>query len=379
MSISDYFNPVDLNAVTGGINPLGKYSLMNSVDTNLSSALEKQQPGTTVAIIGVPEFNGNREVEGGSSPDTIRKYFYRLASIDDRLRLTDPGNLKASESHKGTLLAIRDVVEYFHQLGVVVVLLGGSQELTAGIAEAFRDERFLWLSVVDALFDIKKGNEPFSSANYLSHLFRNQPQLFQFSLIAYQQHLTSRYLLDTTREFGSHLRLGELRDNMEQAELLLRNSNILSFDMGAIKHHDAPGTTQKNPNGLRGEEACQLAYYAGLTSRLHAFGLFEMTASKKDHLTPALAAEIAWYFLKGVSLRNPAPVKTAFKVEVEGIDQPILFLHDRQLNQWWFELRSLSGEVIEIACSEKEYRQAAANEIPDRWVMFLQKLDKLPK
>ena len=107
--------------------------------------------------------------------------------------------------------------------------------------------------------------------------------------------------------------------------------------------------------------------------------LFEVMAEKDDAITPALAAEIIWYFLHGVSRRKPASVKTIYKVEVEGVDQPVVFRHERELDRWWFEVKSLSGEVIEIACSKEEYQQAATNEIPDRWLRFVQKLDSLSK
>ncbi len=379
MNLTDYFNPVDFSKITTGNSPLGKYGLGPMVEKFSETINEKTLAKTHVALLGVPADNGKRQKKGAASPDAIRSALYRLASFEKKLRIVDLGNLKTSKSHKGTLLALRDITEYLRQMNIVALVLGGTQELTIGISEAFNDDRFFWLSTVDAVLDVKKGTEMFNSKNYLTRLFRKVPSIFQFSLIGYQQHLTNVNLLSKTGDIGNHLRLGELREDIKQAELLLRNSNILSFDMGAIKYHEAPGTTQKNPNGLRGEEACQLAYYAGLSPRLNVFGLFETVAGSNDAITTALAAEITWYFLKGVSAKKQSELKTIYKVEIEGLDHPIIFRHEWEFNRWWFDVQSISGEVVEIACSEEEYKKAAANEIPERWLRFLQKMDNLSK
>jgi arginase family enzyme len=329
--------------------------------------------------LGVPVDNGKRQKKGSTSPDSIRKVLYHLADFENKLKFIDLGNLKASKSHKGTLLAIRDITEYLNQLNIIVIVLGGSQELTIGISEAFSGKRFFWLSSIDAVLDVKKGTELFNSKNYLTQLFRKVPNLFQFSLIGYQQQLVSENLLHKIGDNSNYLRLGELRDDIKQAELLLRNTNVLTFDIRAIKHSEIPDTKETNPNGLRGEEACKLAHYAGLSPNLKVFGLFEKEPDSNCLITSALAAEIIWYFLKGVSDRKPIEIKTVYKVEIEGLEQPVIFRHEWELNRWWFDVKSISGEVMEIACSEEEYKKAASNEIPERWLRYLQKMDNLPK
>ncbi|MFW6371383.1 MAG: arginase family protein [Bacteroidota bacterium] len=376
MNLTDYFDPIDFSQINTEDSPLGKYGLGPAVEVFSSAVTTKGLIKTHIAIFGVPETNGKRQPKGKSSPDRIRNSLYKLAAFETNLKIIDLGNLKAAKSPKGTFLALRDIIEYLNEFNIVSVVLGGSQELTLGICEAFRNQKFFWLSAVDAVLDVKKGTETFHSKNYLTRLFRNFPQLFHFSLIGYQQHLVSEQLLQKTGSFGSHLRLGALRDSIKQAELLLRNTNVLSFDMGAIKYNEAPGTSLQNPNGLYGEEACQLAHYAGLSPRLMVFGCFEtVEKNDPDGRTAALAAEIIWYFLKGVSARKRSVLTTAYKVEIEGLDHPIVFRHERELNRWWFDVKAITGETMEIACSEEEYRQAASNEIPERWLRFIQKMD----
>ncbi len=379
MNLTDYFEPVDFSKLTATNLSLGKYGMRKAVEKFSETINKKSLAKTDVILMGVPVYNGKRQKRRAFSPDFIRSNFYQLASLEPNLKITDLGNLKEAKSYKGTLLAIRDIVEYLREIDAVVVILGGSHDLTLGICDAFMNERFFWLSVVDAVLDVKKGKEVFNSQNFLTRLFRKFPHLFQFSLIGYQQHLTGEQLIKNTTDNCNHLRLGELRYDNKHAELLLRNSNVLSFDMGALKNSSISGTNQRRVNGLEGEEACQLAHYAGLSPRLSVFGLFETDNEKKDGTASAIAGEIIWYFLKGVSARKQSGTRTAYKVEIEGMDQPVVFRHERELNRWWFDVRSISGEIIEIACSEDEYKQAASNEIPERWLKFLQKMDNLPK
>ncbi len=380
MKITDYFGPVELMKDKLYVTIPEKYALGPEIERCNKKFSENRGENPDAVIIGVPVENGRRQKGDNHAPDKIREVLYGLAPFGKNLHVADLGNLKPATTLKGTFLALRDVTEYLHEKEIVTIIIGGSQDLTAGMCEAFRNNRFFRLSVVDSLPDIKKGIEPFNSTNYLTRLFKALPNLFQFSLIGYQNHLVGEKLLKKIAGRGEHLRLGELRENISKAEIILRSTHAISFDIGAVKYTEAPSTRQMNPNGLTGEEACQIARYAGLSPDLELFGLFETAAGKDgNRLSFRLAAEIIWYFLIGLSLRSPAGNRTVYKVKVEGLDQPVIFFHEAESNRWWFEVRSVSGEVLEIACTEKEYLQAADNEIPDRWLKFLQKMDRVLK
>jgi formiminoglutamase len=354
MNLPDYFEPVDFTAIATEDNPLGKYSLGMEIEKNTLKFVQTNLTNTNAAIFGVPAENGKPQKNG--TPDKIRTALYKLAGFDNNMTIADLGNLKPATSAKGTFLALRDVVEYLREMNVVAVILGGSH-------------------------DVKKGTETFNSTNYLTRVFKNLPNLFHFSLIGYQNHLVGEKLISQTKGIGEHLRLGQLRDDFTNAELLLRNADVLSFDMGAIKFSDAPSTPQKNPNGLRSDEACQLARYAGLGAKLSVFGLFNMFENTKTKTctTTNLGAEIIWYFLEGLAGRAVPGEKTVYKVAIDGLEQPVIFNHEEETNRWWFEVRSISGKTLEVACAQQEYKEAAGNEIPGRWLKFVQKMDGLSK
>jgi formiminoglutamase len=380
MNLSDYFEPVDFSQYNNDERSLGKYGLGQAIEKTTRKLTGTSWKAPRVVIFGVPADHGKPHKKGASAPDKIRNALYRLAAIDEKVEIADMGNLKFSKNQRGTFLALRDVVEYLREHNITTVVLGGSQELTAGICEAFKSERHFWLTTIDAVPDIKKGVEAYNSKNYLTRLFKNYPGLFQYSLLACQQHLTGDKLLNKLPVAAEHIRLGILRDDIKKAEPVLRNSHVVSFDMGAVKYNEAPATSQKNPNGLKGEEACQLAHYAGIGYQTSVFGLFEILAgSDKDGLTSALAAEIVWYFLNGVTQRSHPGKRTTYKVEIEGLDHSVVFKNEQETGRWWFEVESLSGEKLEVACTEEDYRQATENEIPARWFRFLQKLDRASK
>jgi arginase family enzyme len=385
MEVFDYFDPVDFSRFDVNDKSLGKYSLGTSVESFTSKLTVSTIPSAKVILFGVPVVNGEFNPGPSSAPNLIREQLYSLATFNSNFNIADLGNLKPTGSLKGTLLAIRDVVEYFSELNIVTVIIGGSQDLTLGVCEAFVNNRFFSLSAVDAMLDIKKGVEAFHSSNYLTRIFKKLPQLFQYNLIAYQNHLVGQKLIEKTPGVTEHLRLGQLRENFFQSEPIMRNTDVLTFDLGAVKFSEAPGAIQANPNGLRGEEACQLARYAGMSERLKNFGLFGLNPDTDNNfITVKLAAEIIWYFLEGCTTRNhenlkPADSSVVYKVEIDDLDQPLVFFNEPATKRWWFEVNSVAGETQLFACSEEDYHQAAANEIPHKWLRFVQKMDGLSK
>src|SRR3546814_7034015 len=50
-------------------------------------------------------------------------------------------------------------------------------------------------------------------------------------------------------------RLGQVVEDLQEAEPIIRGGNMLSFDMSAIRSPDAPGNANASPNGLYGEQA----------------------------------------------------------------------------------------------------------------------------
>jgi arginase family enzyme len=313
----------------------------------------------------------------------IRKELYQLTG-QRKLNIVDFGDLKQASSTKGNYLAVRDVVDYLNELGVVSVILGGSQDFTYGVCQAYRNHKFFSFCSIDAFLDTKKGKETFNARNYLSRIFTNLPNLFQFSLLAYQSHHVADEYLAKTKGLSTHLRLGQLREDLLLAEPVFRNSDFLSFDFEAMKHSDAPGERML-PNGVRSEEACQLARYAGLSNRLNVFALFGVKHTvDNSQLSIKLAAQVMWYFIDGFTKRSPFKPEnkegfSVFKVEVSDVSEPISFCQNDETKQWWVEVEAINKELFYVACSEKDYLDACNDEIPQFWLKYIQKTDEILK
>ena len=138
------------------------------------------------------------------------------------------------------------------------------------------------------------------------------------------------------------------------------------------------------PNGLGGEEICQLARYAGMSNRLKVMGLFEISVNENSSINAALAAQTAWYFIEGITLRNHLdPSKqegfTIHKVEVWQVETPLVFYQNSETGQWWMQLQAADHSFHYLACSEQDYLDATYNEIPEIWLKYVQKIDELLK
>lgn len=384
MDVRQYFEPVDFSMFSKNDNYSWKYTLGKVIEKSTFSFVPANAGKVKVAMFGVPSNNGNYCEGANNPPNQIRAALYALSSGNFQTKIVDLGNLKKANTQKGTYLAIRDVIEYFNELNIVTIIIGGTQDLTIGIADAYKNNPFFSLTVIDAILDVKKGREISGSSNFLSRIFTNNTALFQFNLLAYQIHLFSNQLFLKTIGLSQHLRLGLLKENLKRAEPVFRNTDVVSFDFKSLKSSESPNNKQLNPNGLFSDEACELAKYAGFSNRVKTFGIFELGCSENvDETSKKLAAEIIWYFIEGYVNRTAdnfqTTGKTKYKVEISGLDQPIVFYKCKTTNRWWLEILTTTHQKLFIACSKKDYRQAASNEVPEIWLKFVQKTDEFLK
>ncbi len=383
MNLQHYFDAVDFADFAKDISYNWKYSFGANIEKHTLKFRDGNVKNIEIAIVGVPFESKGNDCVPTDVPDLIRKELYQLAG-QGKLNSIDFGNIKESNSPKGNYLALRDVIDYLNEMGIVTIILGGSQDFSYGVCQAFRSNKFFSFSTIDAFLDVKKGKEAFSPTNYLSRIFTSQPNIFQFNLLAYQSHYVPSEYFAKVKGVNTHFRLGQLRDDITLAEPVFRNSDFLSFDFQALKFNEAPGTINL-PNGLRNEEACQLARYAGLSNRLTVFGLFGIDAQVTgSDITIRLAAQVVWYFIQGYlkrSILNPED-KNGFsvnKVDILELDMPLIFYKNIETNQWWIEVQAINNEIIYLACSEKDYDDACNNEIPYFWLKFIQKIDEILK
>lgn len=382
MDLNHYFDPVDFSIYIESARIKWNHTLGATIEKNTLALNDKNRESVAIAIVGIPFESQDNEMVPSAAADLVRDELYQLAGLG-KLNMVDLGNLKPAQSQKGYFLALRDVIDYLSELKIATLVIGGSEDFSYGISQAFRNDKFFSFSAIDACLDIKKTIEPYQSDNYLSRIFTSQPDVFQFNLLGFQRHFVPEETFSKLKGVGNHLSLGKLREDLSLAEPLFRNSDYVSIDFGTLKYSESHGKKML-PNGLGGEEICQLTRYAGMSNRLKVLGLFEINTQEDTGMSSMLAAQAAWYFIEGITLRNhlkPANIDgfTINKVEVWQVEAPLVFFQNNETGQWWMQLKAADQSLHYMACSEQDYLDATYNEIPEIWLKYVQKIDEILK
>ena len=333
-----------------------------------------------VAILGVPEGRGSQCSEVAEAPDVIRRHLYSLAAFPSEMNIVDLGNIKCGNELRDTYAAVKIVAEELSEFGIRVLILGGSQELTVPFVSGINNNSFD-LIIVDDRVDNSENKKSPADERYINML----PVGTSLSLIGGQSYFIGEQWHQILAEGSDSeiLNLGAIRADFKELEPLIRKANLISFDFGAMKASEAPGQYRLSPNGLTGEEACQIGWYSGISTTPAWFGLFGYSPrADPDSLGGMMAAQICWYFINGISKRlDEEPVDEAtnfeqYRVTVDGLEEPISFLVHPISRRWWMEVPSedCTSYPFRIPCSQKDYRKACKNEISEKWWKYFNKI-----
>lgn len=340
-----------------------------------------------IAIVGVLEDRGSKFNRGCSNaPDKVRPFFYQLLFGQWGMEVADLGNIYQGETLEDSIAAVRILVEELRKADVIPVIIGGSQDLTYAAYRAYdKLEQTVNLVSIDNRFDLGQQNEGFQSSNYLSHIVLTKPyNLFNFSNLGYQTYFIPQEEIDLMERmhFETH-RLGKLRADLSEVEPVVRDADLVTFDMNAVRQGDSPANALASPNGFSGEEACAIARYSGLSDKVSCFGIFEFNPSlDMQGMSAHLIAQMIWYFIEGVQQRRgdyPFASKndyTKFTVLVDEGDLELIFYKSPWSERWWIEVPIHQSQHMRhalIPCNAKDYEAAMSGTIPDRWWKAQQK------
>ena len=342
-----------------------------------------------LALLGVKESRGGTVESVKNSPDFVREHLYALYPSFD-FSLIDLGNIKEGETVEDTFFALSEIIVELFKKEIVPIIIGGSQELTYAIYQAYgKLELVANLVTIDRKIDFKE-SQSITSDTYLRDIILSKPNyLFNYSNIGGQ----SYYLNPETEEIMNKLyfdntRLGDLQKNIEKAEPILRNCNILSFDMNSIRQAEVPGTSFPSPNGLFGNEACQITRYAGMSDKLSVCGFFEMTPELDiQGQTAHLLAQMIWYFLEGFSIRKgESPLSSdknylKYKVILSSSEEELVFIKSQKTNRWWMKIPYPPTKKMKferhhlVPCNYLDYQIALKDEMPNLWINTYNKIN----
>ncbi|MFA7410135.1 MAG: arginase family protein [Bacteroidales bacterium] len=316
----------------------------------------------------------------------IRSYLFGLSALMAKGLVADLGNFREGKTPADTRAGLADVITELGKAGKIVVLLGTGMHLMPVVGKAYnRLEVPFNLTVVDSRIDLMSPENSDKSL-YLNEMVTDpEGRLFDFCHLGHQAYLNDPLATDRLSELlFDHFRLGILRDDLREAEPVMRNSDIAFFSLSSVRQPEAPGTTFPSANGFTGEEACQLARYAGLSDRLTLLALTDYEPARDTSgQTAGLAAQLIWFFLQGVSQRKAEYPFTDIKdyqkytVNLAQSGHELVFFKSPLSNRWWMQVPypdpKYQRSVI-IACSLRDYQTACDGDIPDRWLNTYRRL-----
>jgi len=386
MEIALYFEPVDPYS--------GSHHMRKSLGEVIH--IHTRQHGfpdlehIDIAILGVREERLAVDNEGCSmAPNRIRQELFRLFPGMKNLNIADLGDIKAGYDIEDTYFALSSAVSQLIRKGIVPIILGGSQDLTYANYLAYEQlGQIINIVAIDPRLDLGNSEEDLDNQSWLSRIILHQPNyLFNFANIGYQSYYVDVHAIALMKNllFDAY-RLGKVRSNLEEVEPIVRNADMITVDISAVRFSDAPGHAQPSPNGFYGEETCQMIRYAGMSDKLTSIGFYDYNPTHdRSGQTAQLIAQMIWYFIEGFYNRqHEFPVRNKedflkYTVAIKEQQDEIVFYKSKRSDRWWMEvscpasLRTKYFRHYMVPCSYADYQEACANDVPDRWWQVYQK------
>jgi len=390
MDITTYLEPVEISNFEHYDN-LNSKRLGDIIKSYTKQDIFPDIEDIDIALIGINEDRKAVNNKGCAlAPKYIRDKLYKLYPGDYSIKIADIGNIKKGFTIKDTYFAVSFVIAELIKNNILPVIIGGSQDLTYANYRAYENlGQIINIVQVDPCFDLGTTEQEIDSHSYLSKIILHQPNyLFNYTNIGYQTYFVDPKAIELMKNlyFDTH-RLGIVRTDIKEIEPIIRNADMLSFDISAIKQSDAPGNKNASANGFYGEEACKIVRYAGISDKLTSIGFYEMNPDiDKQEQTSNLLAQMIWYFIDGYyNRKNDFPYKEKdnyikYLVTFKNHQHEIIFYKSKKSNRWWMEIPCPVNLKLKykrhylISCSYNDYQTACKQEIPDRWWKGYQKL-----
>ncbi|HBK71253.1 MAG TPA: arginase [Flavobacteriaceae bacterium] len=382
----EFLNPVEDTAIAH-VALLPNLSLGKNIEIHSKQNGLPELEGAHIAIIGVLDGRRSEDNLGtGTNYSIIRKYLYQLFPGNWFSKIVDLGNIPQGKEEEDTYFVLQEIITYLVKNNIIPIIIGGGQDLTYANYRAYDQlEQSVNLTVVDTKFDIGTIEEEMSSTSYLSKIVMEKPSnLFNYSNIGYQTYFNSQEEIDLLEKLYFDIyRLGEVAHDVKLVEPILRDADVVSIDIGAVRRTEAPANNNAVPNGFYGEEICAISRYAGISDKVSSFGIYEYNAKldEKDQ-TAHLIAQMIWYFIEGYNFRineYPFTSKTAYKKYIVPIDDTIInFFKSNNSDRWWMEVEHPNNKTTKhtlIPCTYQDYLRAGNQVIPERWWKTFRKLN----
>ncbi len=320
--------------------------------------------GVQIALMGI----------GAETPAAVRSALYQLSFPFVGLQVADLGNFRKHDPDF-IIPALRDLI----QGGVFPVLIAPEEHYVLTLYHAFHEAvKDISMVIVDERLPLAP-----RSAELRAVLMESTAnRLFHLGQIGYQTHLVDQ---QTVRQLeATHhdlLRLGKARQDLPEAEPVIRDADLMIMHLGALKDNELPGKPFRSPSGFTAEELCQLSRYGGWSEKLKCAGFFSEAEIPAATGGPLLA-QMIWYLLEGFQQRKgdfPASMDglVEYIVDMKTINDQLVFWKSTKSGRWWLQIPVKAKKKWRrhrlVPCSYQDYQRACQDQLPQRLFHALQR------
>lgn len=317
-----------------------------------------------IAIIGI----------GKEEANNIRNVLYSTSFPFKKLNIVDLGNARKEEDS-----FLTPIIKELLESKIFPIIIGKSGGATLAQYHAYASKKQL-INMVVVDEKIHYYNKRSKDQTYLNKIVDNRHSLlFNLGILGYQSHLTAPEVIKAFNKNNYEcLRLGMVRDNIEVAEPMVRDADMMCFNIGSIRSSECPGVESPSPSGFFTEEACHIARYAGLSEKLTSIGFYGYRVEKDVNQQSAhVNAQLIWYCIDGFyNRKNDYPNSTnglvEYIVDTKKNDFSLTFWKSEKTGRWWMQVPINSKKKLArhqlIPCNYKDYQMACREELPERLI-----------
>ena len=324
---------------------------------------------TKIAIIGIGEEEANQ----------VRKALYQMTFPFPKIKVADLGNLRKEENGFITQL-LRELIEG----DICPIIIGHDGRFTQAqfLAHHASQPSVSVVEVKERIAYHPKKSE--LDGFYLNSILEGEYRLFHFSTLGSQSHFVeeSVYAFLEKNSFD-YVRLGKAKANLAGLEPFIRDADMMSFHISALKAADAPAVENPSPSGFLSEEACQIARYAGMNDKLTSIGFYGYCPQLgQNDLTAQTVSQLIWYFIDGFNNRQkdfPASMNqlVEYIVDLKDFDHQLTFWKSNKTGRWWLQVPVKTKRKLQrhrlIPCSYDDYLTASKGDLPSRLLNAFQR------
>lgn len=316
-----------------------------------------------IALLGIEEEQAN----------AVRKALYPLSFPFEDLQIADLGNVR-----RRNISFLIPAVKELMDSRIFPVIIGSDAAFTMAQYKAFQSlEQLISLVLVDERLRFSLSSVG-KDRYFLNELVENkQSKPFHLGFVGTQSHFIdpASFTFLEKRHYDC-VRLGRARAYLSELEPVIRDADLLSFNLTSLRSADAPAVDQPSPSGFTLEEACRISRYAGLSDKLKSLGIYGFHHLRDQNgQTAAAIAQIIWYFIDGFFNRKadfPVTMNGLIEyiVDFKKMDYQLTFWKSQKSGRWWMQVPVQTEDSYQrhrlIPCSYNDYKLACQEELPER-------------